>query len=108
MTTGTDGNPSLSDLWREFCETGAALDDDEVELDDPLQIKHLDTVHAIVAARPTDMAGLAVQMQYFQRLVDGGCSPNHEEAEMMAHVARRLAAMAGHKGDDAGPLSSTF
>ena len=28
MTTGTDGNPSLSDLWRELCETGAALDGD--------------------------------------------------------------------------------
>jgi hypothetical protein len=119
MSARTGNDPSLSDLWREFRETEAAINAaaDEIELDDPLQVKNLAAAHAIVAARPTELAELSIQMQYFQHVLDGGSAPNYDESLMLAHVLSRLAVMAGlmsgtqpseHPPAAAGPLSSTF
>jgi hypothetical protein len=53
----------LHDLWRERQEIGAALDSGLLAVDDPAWERFPDVDQAIREARPTDPAGLAVQMR---------------------------------------------
>jgi hypothetical protein len=79
--------------------------------------RNVAAAHAVVAARPTDMVGPAVQLQYFQHVLDGGSEPNRQESLMLAHVVSQLAAMARLRdgaqpqeqpAQAAGPLFATF
>jgi hypothetical protein len=53
----------LDDLWRQRQEVGAALNSGLLTADDPAWERFPDLDEAIRQARPTDPAGLAVQMR---------------------------------------------
>jgi hypothetical protein len=62
--------------------------------DHPLKTRYHAARNAIVSARPTDLAGLAVQLRYFQDTIDVN-EPNEDEKAMLDHVAGQLEALAG-------------
>ena len=85
----------LHDLWRERQEIGAALDSGLLAVNDPAWERFPDLDQAIREARPTDPAGLAVQMRL---LADEFAAIRHVADETLA---LRIAT-APEKSGDAG------
>jgi hypothetical protein len=77
MSTTSD----LDDLWRRRQEVGAALNSGSVAADDPAWERFPDLDEAIREARPTDPAGLAVQMRL---LADQFAASGHVADEKLA------------------------
>ena len=75
MTSG------LHDLWRQRQEVGAALDSGLLAADDPAWERFPDLDEAIREARPTDPAGLAIQMRL---LADEFAASGHGADEKLA------------------------
>lgn len=71
----------LHDLWRERQEIGAALDSGLLADDDPAWEQFPDLDQAIREARPTDPAGLAIQMRL---LADEFAAIGHVADETLA------------------------
>jgi hypothetical protein len=71
----------LHDLWRERQQVGAALDSGLLPDDDPAWGRFPDLDHAIREARPTDPAGLAIQMRL---LADEFAAIGHVADETLA------------------------
>ena len=71
----------LHDLWRERQEVGAALDSGLLAADDPAWERFPDLDEAIREARPTDPAGLAIQMRL---LADEFAASGHAADEKLA------------------------
>ena len=85
----------LHDLWRERQEIGAALDSGLLAVNDPAWERFPDLDQAIREARPTDPAGLAVQMRL---LADEFAAIRHVADETLAlRIATAL-----EKSGDAG------
>ena len=71
----------LPDLWRQRQEVGAALDSGLLAADDPAWERFPDLDEAIREARPTDPAGLAIQMRL---LADEFAASGHGADEKLA------------------------
>jgi hypothetical protein len=71
----------LPDLWRQRQEVGAALDSGLLAADDPAWERFPDLDEAIREARPTDPAGLAIQMRL---LADEFAASGHVADEKLA------------------------
>jgi hypothetical protein len=71
----------LHDLWRERQQVGAALDSGLLADDDPAWERFPDLDQAVREARPTDPAGLAVQMRL---LADQFAASGHVADEKLA------------------------
>jgi hypothetical protein len=93
----------LYDLWRERQEIGAALDSGMLADDDPAWERFPDLDEAIREARPTDPAGLAIQMRL---LADEFAAIGHVSDETLAlRVATALEKL-GQAGQHGRPDSS--
>jgi hypothetical protein len=77
MSTTSD----LDDLWRQRQEVGAALNSGLLANDDPAWEPFPDLDQAIREARPTDPAGLAIQMRL---LADEFAARGHVADEKLA------------------------
>jgi hypothetical protein len=71
----------LHDLWRQRQEVGAALNSGSVAPDDPAWERFPELDEAIREARPTDPAGLAIQMRL---LADEFAASGHVANEKLA------------------------
>ena len=71
----------LPELWRQRQEVGAALDSGLLAADDPAWERFPDLDEAIREARPTDPAGLAIQMRL---LADEFAASGHGADEKLA------------------------
>jgi hypothetical protein len=71
----------LHDLWRQRQEVGAALNSRSVAADDPAWERFPDLDEEIREARPTDPAGLAIQMRL---LADEFAASGHVADEKLA------------------------
>jgi hypothetical protein len=87
-------------LWREWQEVGAALDTEPLDDDDPAWQRFPDLDQAIREARPTDPAGLAIQVRL---LADAFAVLGYARNEELAlYIARALEEM-GQAGQPAAP-----
>jgi hypothetical protein len=93
----------LHDLWRERQQIGAALDSGLLPDDDPAWERFPDLDQAIREARPTDPAGLAIQMRL---LADEFAAIGHVADETLAlRIATALEKL-GQAGQNGKPDSS--
>jgi hypothetical protein len=87
-------------LWRERQEVVAALDTESLDDDDPAWQRFPDLDEAIREARPTDPAGLAIQVRL---LADAFAVLGYARNEELAlYIARALEEM-GQAGQPAAP-----
>jgi hypothetical protein len=121
MSARSGNDPSLSDLWREFEEAEAGFSPNPTEAEhDRFQAAQ----QAIINARPTDPAGIAIQLACLRWLCDGS-DPGETAETILAHAVEALTPdgehlpfmraglddpcdLAAPPAPDAGPLSSTF
>jgi hypothetical protein len=88
----TSMTSDLHDLWRERQEMGAALDSGLLAHDDPAWERFPDLDEAIREARPTDPAGLAIQMRL---LADEFAASGHVADQKLAlRIATTLETLA--------------
>jgi hypothetical protein len=93
----------LHDLWRQRQEVGAALNSGLVAADDPAWERFPDLDEAIREARPTDLAGLAIQMRL---LADEFAARGHVADEKLALRIATVLEKLGQADQHRKPVSS--
>jgi hypothetical protein len=85
--------PDLVALWRQLESAWAEHGANDLNAeDDPAYRRYLDAMHAIEAARPTDLRGLAIQARLVAHHIDIG--HRDEQLPMIRHIADQLEVLA--------------